>query len=179
MAGRGSVQAVRLAAHEGRALARCGDRAGTQDAFARAQQARTVLDEAPTGSIFSFDSPYLPFYAGTAYSWLSDPQATRRSACEAIALCDSAPQDWPVARALARIDLATAYMKLKDVERAVALGHQALDIYEQERSVDPILRRAAQLSDQLATHGSVPQVAGFEERRAALRSPGLLALTGQ
>ncbi len=176
---RDSVQYVRLAAHEGRALARRGDLEGTRDAFARAEQAVAAPPDKPTGSILSFDAPYLPFYAGTAYGWLGEPTSARKYAMEAIRLCDAAPADWPVARALARIDLAGTYAELDDYEQACAVAGDALDIYEQQRPVDPILRRAAELSGRMAGHRTLPEVVEFEERRQALRPPGQPALTSQ
>jgi hypothetical protein len=174
---RDSVQYVRLAAHEGRALARQGDQDGTRDAFARAEQAAAALPARPTGSILSFDTPYLPFYAGTAYGWLDEPATARRYAAEAIRLCNAAPEDWPVARALARIDLAATYIE-DDCRQACAVAHQALDIYDHDRPVDPILRRAAELSARMADHRSLPEVVELDDRRRALRPPGRPARAG-
>lgn len=176
---RASVQYVRLAAHEGRALARRGDLKGTRDAFARAEQVAGKLDDKPTGSILSFDTPYLPFYAGTAYGWLGESTLARQYAVEAIRLCDAAPADWPVARALARIDLAGTYVAQDDCEKACAVAMEALDIHDRQRPVDPILRRAAELSGRMAGHGTLPEVVEFEERRRALRSPGQPTLTSE
>jgi len=64
-------------------------RLGDAIALARAGQ-----DAAPAGSI----TMYLPFYAGTCYSWLGLAEHAASRSREAIALCDSADADWPATR---------------------------------------------------------------------------------
>jgi len=87
-----------------------------------AEMAFGNLVQKPTGSIFSFDHPYLPYYAGTAYVWLEEPKLAQESAEQAIALCDGAPADWPVARAMARIDLAVSLVQQGELEGAGGIG---------------------------------------------------------
>jgi len=160
----GSTAAVRLAAQEARAYARMGDHRGTDDAMRRAERACERLSEQATCSIFSFDSPYLPFYAGTCYVWLSRPERARECAAQAIALCDTAPASWPVTRALARIDLAMSLVQQGHPDRAAEVGTEALGIYESERRVNMIVQRADELSTTMASYRSLSIVREFNER---------------
>ena len=141
----GSPTVVRLWAQEARAWARMGERANVERAMAAAEEAFDCLRQTPTTSIFSFDRPYLPFYGGTAYVWLEAPKLAQASAEQAIALCDSAPADWPVARVMARIDLAASLMQQGELEGAGRIGTEALEICASGRPTDPIAKRFAEL----------------------------------
>jgi hypothetical protein len=122
----------------------------------------------------------VPFYAGTAYAWLGgQPRRVEEYAERTLALCDAAPAAWPVTRALARLDLATARIAQGAPDAAARLGWEILDIYENERQVALILRRAGELREALSTHTSAPDVRLFWRGYEALlseRSPGSLLL---
>jgi transcriptional regulator with XRE-family HTH domain len=161
----GSSAAVRLPAQAARACGRLRDEISLQRALDAAEAAYSQLSEAPTHSILSFDAPYLPFYAGTAYAWLGgQPRRVEEYAERTLALCDAAPAAWPVTRALARLDLATARIAQGAPDAAARLGWEILDIYENERQVALILRRAGELREALSTHTSAPDVRLFLER---------------
>ena len=113
--------------------------------MAAAETAFDGLSQEPTGSIFSFDRPYLPFYGGTAYVWLNEPKLAQESAEAAIALCDGAPADWPVARVMARIDLAASLVQQGELEGAGRMGAEALEICASARRTDPLAKRFAEL----------------------------------
>ncbi len=160
----GSTAAVRLAAQAARAHARLGDRDGTDAALADARNAADALVERPDRSIFSFDLPYLPFYAGTSYVWLGQAEAARTHAQEAIALCDAAPANWPVARALARIDLATALTLQGEPDQACRVAVEALRIHTEERTVALVPQRTAEPSEVMRPHRALPAVRDLNER---------------
>lgn len=64
----GSAALVRVCALEARAHARRGDLAEAEHGLSRAVQALDVRSEPETRSFFSFDEPYVPYYAGTRTS---------------------------------------------------------------------------------------------------------------
>jgi hypothetical protein len=162
---RGSSAAVRLPAQAARAFGRLGDEANLQVALEDAEKAFSDLDEVPTGSILSFDAPYLPFYAGTAYAWLGGrPRRVEEYAERTLMLCGATPTAWPVTRALARVDLATARIAQGAPDVAAHLGSEVINIYENERQVTLILRRAGELRTGLASHTSIADVRLFLER---------------
>jgi tetratricopeptide (TPR) repeat protein len=172
-----SVSRARLAAQQARAYARLGDADLTSKSLQVAEDSLMATSEPVTTSIFSFDAPYLPFYAGTSNVWIGRFHQARQHAERAIELCDAAPADWPVARALARVDLAIALVKqdCPEIERACELGAEALALYS-ERRVRMIVRRTAELRALLLAERSLPAVVGFDERmvtaeRLALPAP--------
>jgi tetratricopeptide (TPR) repeat protein len=167
VAPRNSFAYVRLFAQQARAHARLGDADGVGAAFSRAEDAFDAMDEKASHSIFSFDRPYLPFYAGTSYVWLGKPERAQRYAQEAVSLCDASAADWPVARALARVDLALAFMQQKEPDRACAVASEALEIYA-ARPVDLIIRRTGELVREMRSYQAVPSVRDFRERQADL-----------
>ena len=69
----------------------------------------------------------------------------RESAEQAIALCDGAPADWPVARVMARIDLAASLVQQGELEGAGRIGAEALEICASGRRTDPMAKRFAEL----------------------------------
>ncbi|MEO7195166.1 MAG: helix-turn-helix transcriptional regulator [Pseudonocardiaceae bacterium] len=140
----GSAALVRSCALETRAHARCGDLAETEHALSRAIQALDVRTEPQTRSFFSFDEPYVPYYAGTAYVWLGETARARTWASQAIELCDADPVPWPVARTSARIDLAVALAQDGENNGAAAMGSEAMDIWAQ-RPTHPASRRIEEL----------------------------------
>jgi transcriptional regulator with XRE-family HTH domain len=163
----GSTASIRLAAQEMRACARLGDRRSAENAMQRAQEAMAALTEEPTRSIFSFDRPYLPFYAGTSYVWLENAGNAQNWSQEAIRLCDAEPADWPVARALARIDLATSFAWQREIEEACRIGAEAAEIASKRR-VNLVARRSNDLRRALAPHHALPVVQSFREQLATL-----------
>lgn len=140
----GSAASFRACALEARAFARRGDRTGAEDALGRAEHALDLRAGAPTGSLFSFDAPYLPYYAGTAYRWLGDDRRALAWAGEAIELCDADPLAWPVARTSARVDAAVAYIHAGGLDTAIAMGVDAMAIWS-TRPTEPAKRRIEEL----------------------------------
>lgn len=158
----GSSATVRLLAQEARACARLGDQRGMEYAMAGAEEAMAHQSEKPTRSIFSFAAPYLPFYAGTSWVWLGQPDRAERSARNAIAFCDVAPADWPVARVLARIDLATALLQRNEPEEAARIGLDSM-VLAAERPTEPVARRSAELHAALRPYETIAEVHDFVE----------------
>jgi hypothetical protein len=112
--------------------------------LSRAEQALATRSEPQTASFFSFDAPYLPYYAGTAYAWLGETARARMWARQAIELCDGDPVSWPVARTSARVDLAVALAQAGEHDGAAAIGTEAVDIWA-ERPTHPARRRVDEL----------------------------------
>jgi hypothetical protein len=80
----GSAAMFRACALEARTQARRGDLGEAERALSRAEQALAARSAPQTGSFFSFDAPYLPYYAGTAYAWLGETARARTWASQAI-----------------------------------------------------------------------------------------------
>ncbi|MGH3853106.1 MAG: tetratricopeptide repeat protein [Pseudonocardiaceae bacterium] len=112
--------------------------------MSRAEQAVDARSEPETRSFFSFDTPYVPYYAGTAYVWLGETARARTCASQAIELCDADPVLWPVARTSARIDLAVALIQTGEHDGSAAVGSEAMDIWA-ERPTHPAGRRIEEL----------------------------------
>ncbi|MBV9140129.1 MAG: hypothetical protein JO115_04305 [Pseudonocardiales bacterium] len=140
----GSAALVRACALEARAHGRGGDLAEAEDALSRAEHALDVRTEPQTRGFFSFDMPYVPYYAGTTYVWLGEATRARTWAGQAIELCDTDPVPWPVARTSARIDLAVALTHARELDGAVAVGKEAMDIWAQ-RPTHPARKRIEEL----------------------------------
>jgi len=167
LAPHGSAAAVRLLAQEGRARALGGDWRGAISAMGRAEDAFGKMLNPPSHSIYSFSAPYLPFYAGTSLLWLGQARRAQASAEQAIVLCDEAPQNWPVARVLARFDLAGALVQQGELEWACAVSAQALDIARQ-RLTQPVRRQTLLLRAVLEPHSALTAVRDLDERFRAL-----------
>jgi DNA-binding XRE family transcriptional regulator/tetratricopeptide (TPR) repeat protein len=140
----GSAALFRACALEVRTQARRGNLAETDHALSHAEQALATRREPQTGSFFSFDAPYLPYYAGTAYAWLGETARARTWASQAVNLCDANPDPWPVARTSARVDLAVALTQAGEHDGAAAVGTEAVDIWA-ARPTDPARRRIEEL----------------------------------
>ncbi|MGH3835330.1 MAG: helix-turn-helix domain-containing protein [Pseudonocardiaceae bacterium] len=140
----GSAALVRACALEARTHARRGDLAEAECTLSRAEKALDVRSEPETGSFFSFDAPYLPYYAGTAYVWLGETARARVWASQAVELCDADPVPWPVARTSARVDLAVALSQAGELDGAVTVGNEAVDIWA-TRPTEPARKRIEEL----------------------------------
>jgi hypothetical protein len=110
----------------------------------RAEHALDVRTEPQTRSFFSFDMPYVPYYAGTTYVWLGQTARARTWAGQAIELCDANPFPWPVARTSASVDLAVALTQAGEHDGATAVGREAMDIWA-ERPTRPARKRIEEL----------------------------------
>lgn len=163
-----SITMVRLHAQEARAHARIGNRQAAERALAVAEQSLDRVKDRPTTSIFSFAYPYLPFYAGTCYSWLGLAEHAESRSREAIALCDSADADWPVARVLARVDLATAFIEKHELDGAVQLAGECFDICTGGRRTDVMANRLNDLLRDLRTRLGVSPVRELEDQYRAV-----------
>ncbi len=168
IAPRNSFVHTRLLAQQGRAHARLGDADGVAVAFAHAEDSFESVTEKASHSIFSFDYPYLPFYAGTSYMALAKPEKARTFAQQAVELCDAAAVNWPVARALARVDLALAAVRQSEPDRACAVTAEALEICATERPVDLIIRRTGEVVREMQPYQALPSVRDLRERQTEL-----------
>ena len=144
VAPKGSAAMFRACVLEARAQARSGDDVAMEHAFSRAGRVLDARLEPQTGSFFSFDAPYLPYYAGTAYVWLGKATLARAWASQAIELCDADPLAWPVARTSARVDIAIALAQIGELDGAATAGAEALDIWAR-RPTHPARRRIEEL----------------------------------
>ncbi|MGH3769671.1 MAG: hypothetical protein ACRDTX_31760, partial [Pseudonocardiaceae bacterium] len=158
----GSAALVRSCALEARTHARCGDLVAAEHALSRAEHALDMRTEPETSSFFSFDAPYVPYYAGTAYVWLGKTARARMWATQAIEMCDANPVSWPVARTSARVDLAIALAQGGEQNGAVAVGNEAVDIWT-ERPTHPARKRIKELLTVLRPF-TEPCVAELSER---------------
>lgn len=145
-AARDSIMMVRLLALEARAHAFLGDRMESEKCLALTERAFDYVDRPLTSSIFSFDRPYLPFYAGTCYSWLGQPEKAERYSRAAIQLCDSAANDWPVARVSARVDLANSLIAQKKLDEAKGITLECFEICRHGRNTDITRKELGNLS---------------------------------
>lgn len=144
----GSAALVRACVLEARAHGRCGELTEAERALSRAEHALDVRTEPQTRSFFSFDTPYVPYYAGTTYVWLGETARARTWASQAIELCDADPFAWPVARTSARVDLAVALTQAGEHDSATAVGKEAMDIWA-ERPTRPARTRIEELLSML------------------------------
>lgn len=148
---------------EARALARMGERRGVLEAIARGSRAIESSDgDRSPGGVFSFSVGEFEQYCGTACLWLDLPDEARRHAGHAFQLRDTI-----AAKALARLDIATASSRLGDPAEAGQIGAEVLQT-PAEYLIDPIVRRATELATSLRRHGSLAEVRDFNERLAAL-----------
>jgi len=148
---------------EARALARMGERHGVLEAIARGSRAiESSEEDRSPGGVFSFSVGEFEQYCGTACLWLDLPDEAKRHAGHAFRLRDTI-----AAKALARLDLATASSQLGDPAEASQIGAEVLQM-PAEYLIDPIVRRATELATSLRKHGSLAEVRDFDERLAAL-----------
>jgi hypothetical protein len=92
----------------------------------------------------------------------------RPFAQQAVTLCDAAAVNWPVARALARVDLALAAVRQKEPDRACAMTTEALEICATQRPVDLIIRRTAEVVREMHSYQALPSVRDLRERQTNL-----------
>lgn len=159
----GSATTVRLHAQEARAYARAHDLHLAEKAMGAAEAAFGRLHARPSSSIFSFQVPYLSFYAGTSYVWLGQSRRAESRSTEAIALCDASATEWPVARVLARVDLATALLQRGEAEQAARLGAEAVTLAA-DRRTEPVRQRVVELHGGLLAHRTLSAVRDFGEQ---------------
>ncbi|MGH8904292.1 MAG: helix-turn-helix domain-containing protein [Egibacteraceae bacterium] len=160
----GSASGVRLWGLEARAYGQKREREPAERAMAAAERGFDGLSQPPNGSIFSFDRPFLLYYAGTAYVGLRQPKRAQECAEQAIALCDAAPADWPVTRVQARITLAHALGQQGQPDGAGKLGVEALHICPAGQRDVPVAARFTELLKALRPNHSVPAVRDLEEQ---------------
>ncbi|HZD72682.1 MAG TPA: helix-turn-helix transcriptional regulator [Actinomycetota bacterium] len=150
---------------EARALARMGDRGGVLEAIVRgSRDIESSQDDQSPGGVFSFSAGEFEQYCGTACLWLKLPREARQHVEQAFELRDTA-----AAKAMARLDLAAASSQLDDPVEASQIATAVLDM-PADYLIDPIVRRASELSVALGPHRSLPQVRDFHERLASLLS---------
>jgi transcriptional regulator with XRE-family HTH domain len=148
---------------EARALARMGERRGVLEAIARGSRAiESSDDDHSRGGVFSFSVGEFEQYCGTACLWLDLPEEAKRHAGHAFQLRETV-----AAKALARLDIATAESQLGRPAEASEIGAEVLQM-PAEYLIDPIVRRATELVASLRQHGSLAEVRDFHERLAAL-----------
>lgn len=141
---------VRLAAIEARAHARLRDQRATENALARAVQARDEIRGADDpGGMLAFPVAKQSFYTATARLWLGGQGSytdAERDAAQAVELYEADP---PEQRrlgelCLARLDLAAARLGRDDLEGAAEQLQGVLAIAAQRRT-DSVARRLSQV----------------------------------
>lgn len=141
---------VRLAVIEARAHARLRDQRGTENALARAEQARDEVRGADDlGGMLTFPLAKQSFYTATARLWLGGQDSyteAERDAAYAIELYKADP---PEQRrlgelCLARLDLAVARLGRDDLDGAAEQLQDVLAIAVQRRT-DSVARRLHQV----------------------------------
>lgn len=141
---------VRLASIEARAHARLRDRRATEDAIARAEQARDeVRGPDDPGGVFAFRQAKQSLYTATARLWLGGQDSyidAERNAVHALELYEADP---PEKRrlgeiCLARLDLTAARLGQDDLDGAAEQLQDVLAISAQ-RLIEPVSRRLHQV----------------------------------
>lgn len=130
---------VRLAALEARAAARSGDYPLALDALDRATRARenpTQGDElADFGGLLCFPVAKQHYYAGSTYALLGEPDAAQEHALLAIEMYETGPieQRSYGDEALARLDVTTARLALRDLDGAREALRPVLELAPERR----------------------------------------------
>ncbi|HWD09348.1 MAG TPA: hypothetical protein VHA57_09655 [Actinomycetota bacterium] len=146
----------RLRCGEAQSLACLGDRAGTLQALALADEAR---EQNATGDIahglFTFSEAKHAYYAGSALIWLPDPEEARiaeEQSERAIALfaAGSADERNVADEALAHVYLGTAGVILGDLDRVLDAIRPVLNIPPDQR-ISWQRKRLARLGDMLGS----------------------------
>lgn len=114
----------------------------TKRTVGNAERALSARSEPQTGDFFSFDAPYLPYYAGTACVWLGKAADARSRASQAVELCDADPMHWPVARTSARVDLAVSLAHADECDGATIVRAEADEIWTRVAERTPAVDRA-------------------------------------
>ncbi len=168
-------QAIRLLVNgRARALARVGDRRGTERAVARALDLSERQPSLPSGitSCISF-APYS--LARTLANEITarlalDDTAEVFSCAEQIdGLIEESDSEW--SRALVRLDVATALLQHKqpEVEQAMALGRRALHAGT-SAPITSVWQRANELYERAARWHAEPDVGNYAEELRTWRS---------
>ncbi|MEU8132152.1 helix-turn-helix domain-containing protein [Streptodolium elevatio] len=170
----GSRQSIRLLINgEARALAKLGDRAGTDRAV---DAAFTLLDRhaAPTGltsciSFGAYGRARTAANAATAYVALRDTRQVLTWAEQIESPVEQSDSSW--SRALVRLDIATALLRDRqpDVEQAMSLGREALTI-SSEHPIRSVWQRAHELHGHAERWLTVPDVREYAEALHAWRT---------
>ncbi|WP_424534386.1 hypothetical protein ACOZ38_29350 [Sphaerisporangium viridialbum] len=168
-----SPQAIRLLVNgRARALARLGDRSGAVRAIGQALELSDRQPGVVSGltSCISFE-PYgmarTLSNALTAHVSLSDTARALKYADAVDAQVKASDSAW--SKALVRLDVASSVLQgaAPDVERAMHLGHEALDAAA-GKPIQSILKRARELRVQASRWDGLPPVREFEERLGSL-----------
>jgi hypothetical protein len=137
---------VRLASIEARAHARLRDQRATENAIARAEQARNeVRGPDDPGGVFAFRQAKQSLYTATARLWLGGQDGytdAERDAAHAVELYEADP---PEQRrlgeiCLARLDLTATRLGQDDLDGAAEQLQNVLAISAQ-RPIEPVSRR--------------------------------------
>lgn len=146
---------VRLAAIEARAHARLRDQRGTENALARAGQARDeVRGSDDPGGMLTFPLAKQSYYTATARLWLGGQGSYTEAERDATRAIDLYEADPPHQRrlgelCLARLDLAAARLGQNDLDGAADQLQDVLTIATHRRT-DSVARRLHQVSRVLA-----------------------------
>lgn len=141
---------VRLAAIEARAQARLRDRRATEDALARADQARAeVRGPDDPGGMLAFPLGKQSYCAATARLWLGGQDGYADAERDAVHAVDLYAADPPEQRrlgelCLARLDLAAARLGRDDLDGAADQLRDVLAIATQRR-IESVMRRLHQV----------------------------------
>ncbi|MBV8539341.1 MAG: hypothetical protein JO063_06815 [Pseudonocardiales bacterium] len=142
---------VRLAAIEARAHGRLHDQRATEDALARAEQARAeILGEDEPGGMLAFPIAKQTWYAATTRLWLGSQANLSRAeqdVSSAIQVYETdAPEDRRLGElCLARLDLASVRLGRDDLEGMAVQIQDVLTVASQRRT-DSVVRRLSQVA---------------------------------
>lgn len=163
----GLVSAM-TAALRARAHASLGELRDFEVAMEQAQHSFARASDGQTG-FFTFTDAQLAFYQANSCARLGRSRQAEEAAKQALALYGASPHYMDPA--LVRFDLATAYLRRKELEEACRVGREALAIPVEHRT-SPIISRAHELSLALRPHRRERAVQEFDDfLRLALPAP--------
>lgn len=158
------TSAPRLLCGAAQCAANRGDAGSARALLDRAGRARDVARPDPVEGLFGFSPAKQAYYGASSLMWLSEPQALRRAVDDARAAIALWERETPEQRslddeALAHVYLATAHLRLGEVDAAVAAVRPVLELPE-ERHISWIRRRI----------GGLAAVVDGDDRLAASRA---------
>ncbi|HEY9418419.1 MAG TPA: helix-turn-helix transcriptional regulator [Pseudonocardia sp.] len=171
-AGSGTSE-IRLLCGAAQCAANLGDGESALTYIERARRARESAGPDSLEGLFGFSPAKQSYYSASSLMWLPDEpalQVAEASALDAIATWEHEPVEQRSLddEALAHVYLATARLKLGEIEGAMESVRPIMDLPE-ERQISWIRKRIADLADLLdgdRYHGSIPASDARDELRA-------------
>lgn len=179
-----SPQSIRLLANgEARALGQLGDREGTDAALGGAlaliERHEVRPELTPCISFAPYGYARVAANAATAYVPLGDTGRVLHYTGDVDPAVEQADSDW--SRALVRLDIANALLRQPDpdLEQAVALGRQSLEVCA-EHPIRSVWQRARELQQLTVRWSGDPRVAEYADALRAWKvTPGVRAITSE